>query len=383
MKKAAIAVVIVALLAGGYLAYRHLAAQGQRETVVVRRGTITATVETIGKVRATRQTQLSLPFGGVVRQVVPIGERVSAGDVLLELDTISAEQSVRQAQLMLDLRRRQLDEARAGPKPEDVEIAEANLRKAALAKQVAQAAYDKVAGEPDAATSAQALALQQAAADYQISQANYRRVTAGTSAAELAALETQVETAQIALERAQAGLEATRLTSPLTGTVVMVAAVPGELVPGYRPLLAVADLTALEIGAEVDEIDVAEVQPGQRVAIRLDAFPGQTLTGTVRSLAPAAMPQRGSTVYEAAVDFDPGGLPLRLGMGANLKITTLEKVGVLLVPNHAVQPVGRKKILKVLDGGRVREVEVITGLSNESETEIVSGVEEGAVVLVE
>jgi hypothetical protein len=101
------------------------------------------------------------------------------------------------------------------------------------------------------------------------------------------------------------------------------------------------------------------------------------------SLAPAASPQRGSTVYEAVVKFDAGSLALRLGMGANLKVITLEKEGVLLVPNRAVQPLGRRKVVKVLDGRSVREVEVITGLSNESETEIIEGLVEGQRILIE
>ena len=74
---------------------------------------------------------------------------------------------------------------------------------------------------------------------------------------------------------------------------------------------------------------------------------------------------------------------MRLGMGANLKIITLEKEGVSLVPHRAIQPIGRRKVVKVLDGRSVREVEVVTGLSNENETEIVDGLAEGQKILIE
>jgi hypothetical protein len=70
-------------------------------------------------------------------------------------------------------------------------------------------------------------------------------------------------------------------------------------------------------------------------------------------------------------------------MGANLKIITLEKEGVLLVPNQAIQPIGRRKVVKVVEGRSIREVEVVTGLSNESETEIIEGLTEGQKILVE
>jgi HlyD family secretion protein len=379
-----IGILVLAAVAGGYGWYRVGVARQGTNTVLVRRGTITATVETTGKVHSARQVELSLPFGGRVKGVaVSVGDQVEAGQLLLELEAPDAERQVREAELNLEIRQLQLDKARAGASSEEIEIAQANLRKAALAKQVAQAAYDEIANEENAETSPEALALQQATIDYQIAQRNYERLVNAPPADELAALEKQLESAQLALERAQAQWEEMQLMAPLAGTVVRVEVGEGEMVSAYRPVVVIADLTSLQIIAEVDEIDVAEVAPGQEVTIRLDAYPGQTLPGTIGSLAPAALPQQGSTVYEAVVEFDAEGLALRLDMGANLKIITLEKEGVLLVPNRAIQPIGRRRIVKVVDGRSIREVEVITGLSNESETEIVEGLAEGQKILIE
>lgn len=379
-----VGILILAVVAGGYGWYRVSATRRVSNTVLVRRGTITATVETTGKVRAARQVELSLPFGGRVRRViVSVGDEVEVGQLLLELEAPDAERQVREARLSLEIRQLQLDKARAGASPEEIEIAQANLRKAALAKQVAQAAYGEIADEENARTRSEALALQQATIDYQVAQNNYERLVNGPPTDELAILEKQLESARLTLERAQTQLEEMRLTTPLAGTVVHVEVSEGEMVSAYRPVIVIADLTSLQIIAEVDEIDVAEVAPDQKVEIGLDAYPGQTLSGTIVSLAPAALPQRGSTVYEAIVGFDAEGLALRLDMGANLKIVSLEKEGVLLVPNRAIQPIGRRKVVKVLDGRSIQEVEVITGLSNESETEIVEGLAEGQRMLIE
>jgi HlyD family secretion protein len=383
-----IGILILAAAAGGYGWYRIGVARQVASTVLVRRGTITATVETTGKVRSARQVELSLPFGGRVKKVaVAVGDRVKAGQLLLELDAPDAERQVREAELNLEIRQLQLDKARAGASTEEIEIAQANLRKAALARQVAQAAYDEVAApyekSENAGTSPEALTLQQATIDYQIAQRNYEKLVNGPPTDELKALEKQLESAQLTLERARAQLEEMRLITPLAGTIVRVEASEGEMVSAYRPVVVIADLTSLQIIAEVDEIDVAEVAPGQKAEIRLDAYPGPTLPGTIVSLAPAASPQQGSTVYEAVVEFDAEGLALRLGMGANLKIITLEKESVLLVPNRAIQPIGRRRVVKVVDGRSIREVEVVMGLSNESETEIVEGLAEGQKILLE
>lgn len=379
-----IGILVLAAVAGGYGWYRVGVTRRVSSTVLVRRGTITATVETTGKVRSARQVELSLPFGGRVKRVaVAVGDEIEAGQLLLEMEAPEAERQVREAELNLEIRQLQLDKARAGASPEEIEIAQANLRKAALAKQVAQAAYDEIAAEENAEASPEALALQQANIDYQIAQRNYERLANAPPTDDLSTLEKQLESAQLALERAQAQLEEMRLIAPSATTVVRVEASEGEMVSAYRPVIVMADLTSLQISAEVDEIDVAEVAPGQEVEIRLDAYPGQTLAGTIVSLAPAAWPQQGSTVYEAVVEFDAEGLALRLGMGANLKIITLDKEGVLLVPNRAIQPIGRRKVVKVLDRGSTREVAVVTGLSNESETEIVEGLVEGQRILIE
>jgi len=399
-----IGILVLIAAAGGYWWYRIGVTRQVANTVLVRRGTITATVETTGKVRSARQVGLSLSFGGRVKRVaVSVGDKVEAGQILLELEAPDAERRVREAELNLEIRQLQLDKARVGASSGEIEIAQANLRKAALAKQVAQAAYDEIAASyekrENAEASPEALALQQAAIDYQIAQRNYERLVNGPPTDELLALEKQLESAQLALERAQAQLQEMRLITPrrqpfdgaqdkaqdtaLAGTVVRVEASEGEMVSAYRPVVVIADLASLQIIAEVDEIDVAEVAPGQEVEIRLDAYPGQNLLGTIVSLAPAASPQRGSTVYEAVIEFDAEGLALRLGMGANLKIITLEKEDVLLVPNRAIQPIGRRRVVKVMDGRSIREVEVVTGLSNENETEIVEGLAEGQKVLIE
>jgi len=70
-------------------------------------------------------------------------------------------------------------------------------------------------------------------------------------------------------------------------------------------------------------------------------------------------------------------------MAANLTITTEKKENVLLVPNHAIQTLGRRKVVKRAEGHIVHQVEVTTGLSNLAETEIISGLNEGDILIVE
>lgn len=384
MKKLVVGVLILALLGGGYWAYRAVRGSRPANTAVVRRGTITASVEAMGVVRAAREAHLSLKMGGTVQRIfVQVGDEVEEGEVLLTLDTRELERRVREAELSLEVQRLQLAKARAGPSDAEIEIAKANLRRATVAREAAQADYDEIADEEDAATSPEAVALERAKADYERARAEFERAVEGATPEEIELLEKQVALAEVALEEAKARLAEAQIIAPFAGTVTAIEVREGENVGALVPLITLSDLTTLEIVAQIDEIDVAEVAVGQKVQIRLDAFPGEELAGTITRVAPAATTERGSTIYQAVVRFERTDLPLRLGMGANLRITTLEKADVLLVPNRAIQPIGRKRVVRVLEGGKVREVEVVTGLSNESETEIVEGLREGEVVLVE
>jgi multidrug efflux pump subunit AcrA (membrane-fusion protein) len=119
------------------------------------------------------------------------------------------------------------------------------------------------------------------------------------------------------------------------------------------------------------------------VEVRLDAFPGELLQGKLLRLFPAASTQRGTTVYPAIIEFDAKNLKVRVGMGANLKILTVEKKNVLIVPNRALKNVGTRKAVRVVAPGEPRDVIVEIGVTSGSETEIVSGLNEGDQILVQ
>jgi RND family efflux transporter MFP subunit len=293
------------------------------------------------------------------------------GDVILSLGADEATRRVKQADLNLQSRQLDLARAKAAPRDEDITIARANVQKATINVAAAEAAYT-------ASPNAQNDAVRQAArADLDIARASFNRVTNGPTQAEIDALQNTVTSAQIDLDSAKQSLSQTQLTAPFTSTVVEINVHVGELVGGFNPLATVADLTALEIAADIDEIDVANVQVGQSVQVRFDAFPGETFSGKLTRLFPAASTLRGTTTYAAVVDFDAKDSKVRPGMGANLKIQTVEKPGVLLVPNRALKNVGARKAVRVVAPGEPRDVIVETGATDGNETEIVSGVNEG------
>ncbi len=343
----------------------------------VRLGDISATATATGNVQSKKAAKLSLPASGTVASISKAeGDNVNAGDVILALRADDANRRVRQAELNLQNRQLDLERAKAAPRDEDIEIARANLQKATIGAAAADAAYA-------ASPTPQNDALRQASrADLDIARANFNRTVNGPTKEELDALQNAVTAAQLDLESARAALAQTRVTAPFTSTVTEIDTREGELVGGFNTLAAVADLTALQIAAQIDEIDVANVKVGQKVQVRFDAFPGEQFDGSLIRLFPAASTQRGSTVYGAIVDFNARGFQVRPGMGASLKILTVDKQGVLLVPNRALKNVGTRKAVTVVAPGPTRDEIVETGVTDGNNTEIVSGLKEGDQVLL-
>lgn len=345
--------------------------------VTIRRGDISASATATGNVQSKKAAKLSLPASGTVASISKSeGDSVNLGDVILALRADDANRRVRQAELNLQNRQLDLQRAKAAPRDEDIEIARANLQKATIASAAADAAYT-------ASSTAQNDALRQASrADLDIARANFNRTINGPTQEELDALQNAVTAAQLDLDSARAALGQTRVTAPFTSTVTEIDAHEGELVGGFNTLAAVADLTALQIAAQIDEIDVANIKVGQKVQVRFDAFPGEQFDGSLVRLFPAASTQRGSTVYGAIVDFNARGFEVRPGMGANLKVLTIDKQGVLLVPNRALKNVGTRQAVTVVSPGPTRDLIVETGVTDGNNTEIVNGLNEGDQILL-
>jgi HlyD family secretion protein len=147
---------------------------------------------------------------------------------------------------------------------------------------------------------------------------------------ETTALPTTAESALAAaradLAAARAALEHTRLRAPVAGTVLDVDARAGEMATPApeRPLVLLADLSALRVRAELDERDLGKVKVGQRAMVRANAFKDRTFSGTVRSIAqfvgPSRIGSRGPRtklsdvdVVQVVVDLEDSK-PLAVGM---------------------------------------------------------------------
>lgn len=329
-----------------------------------------------GQVVPVRWMALSFQNDGRLAELaVQVGDVVQAGDVLARLDAEALELEVQAARDNLATQEAQLavtmegatapqiaaaqaeymaalaqyEQLKAGPTEDELIVAKADMEKAAIALQKAQAEYDQVAWVPGVSALPQSAALQQASVDYERARANYQilitppdeaqlkeaeseiaaaraqleSLQAGPSAAQIELARSQVAQAQTALAQAQLRLEQVTLIAPshvISYTITDIAAKEGEIVGAGDPLITLADLTEFQVETtDLDEWGAAKVMIGQGVEVRLVALYGQILPGRVISLAPQAtvLPTE-DVVYKAIIALDRQSPALRWGMTARI-----------------------------------------------------------------
>jgi HlyD family secretion protein len=327
----------------------------KEQFVEVVRGDLMVSVSGSGNIAVTNEANLAFGSGGKIDKIyVDEGDEVSKGEVLAKLDTSALELALTQAEVALIQVQAALVQARVAR-----DEAEYNLNQL---KKVLHASHDRVKLAESALEAAEAA---------------------------LEAAEAQLEAAEQAVAEAQKQLDETSITAPFDGIVANVHAEEGDIIPSPtmspRTIIHLTDPTSMELDAEVDEIDIPEVKLGQRAIIEIDALPAVLLEGEVTAISTLSMEMGGVVLYEVTTSFDvPEDVGLKAGMSATADIIINERSNILLVPSRAItQDSQGNPIVKVVVNEETEERPVVTGISDGFDTEIIDGLNEGEVVVVE
>lgn len=164
------------------------------------------------------------------------------------------------------------------------------------------------------------------------------------AALELANAEAQVVTAEVAVENARIAVDDTEIRAPVSGTVIakpvekgQVISSPTQDVGGGTLLLTMADLSAVQIRALVDETDIGKVRPGMAAMVTVAAYPNQPFGGEVVKIEPQAVVDQNVTMFAVLISIsNPEGLLLP-GMNAEVEISVAARQNVLAVPIMALR----------------------------------------------
>ncbi|MCZ6691901.1 MAG: efflux RND transporter periplasmic adaptor subunit [Planctomycetota bacterium] len=359
-------IVILGVLVGGVFALKltvfikepvevslHLVGKGLVERTV--------TNSRAGTVKTRRRSRLSPEVSGRIMEI-PFreGKRVEEGDVLVRLDPSSAMAALHLGKMQLETAGAEVEEVRA------------------RREQVARELERKTKLFEDGAIS------EEIVDDFR---SRYKVIVAAVTAAEA-----RVETARAAVDRALVEKEKTEVRAPFPGVVSAVYAEVGELAtpmnsPGdiaitSGPILEVVNLDRLYVRAEIDEVDMGELEEDLPVRITLDPFPDTSFAGRVTRVAPivSAIQERNRTV-EIEVVFDRpedtnGLLP---GTSADVEVILESRDDSVRIPSHALLEGDR---VLMLNGSHLVARNLEIGLRNWDFVEVISGLEEGEQVVV-
>lgn len=203
------------------------------------------------------------------------------------------------------------------------------------------------------------------------------------------------------LQQAQTNLGYATITSPVDGVVLSREVEEGQTVASSfetPTLFTIArDLTDMRVIADVDEADIGEVREGERVTFTVDAYPDDTFTGTVTQVRQEGNTEDNVVTYEVVISAPNKDLKLKPGLTANVTIYTLDKPGVLSVPNKALRFTPAKELIgdaQVKDckgenkvwtfSGNVFQAHPVkVGISDGINTELLGGIEKGTKVVTE
>ena len=198
-----------------------------------------------------------------------------------------------------------------------------------------------------------------------------------------------VALAKQSLNDAQKDIDEATITAPLTGVVANVYVKEGDLIPAPtmapQTIFHLIDPTSMELIVEMDEIDVPDVKLAQEAIIEIDALPDDEFEGRVTTIYPLPTTVGGVVLYNVKIKFDvPSDSGIKVGMSASADIITDKRSNALLVPSRAIKEDEQgNPIVRVIADEQTQERQVVTGISDDLETEIISGLTEGEMVLVE
>ncbi len=270
------------------------------------------------------------------------------------------------------------------PDQADVDAARAQVELATANLQSAEADLADVLAGPDPMdVDASRKKVELAAANVEDLKERLAEVAAGADPLVVSLREGDVAAAKSALDAGHQQLAESVITAPWDGIVTTVRIEEGEEVSLGVAAIVMVDPTVVQVAGTIDEIDVLFVRIGAETSVSMDAFPGQSLSGTVTDIGTQATNQQGVVSYPITVEIQTQGLEFPEGMSAVASVVITEERNVLLVPIDALFGTFDQPELQVMNGGTLESRGIVLGNTDEFWAVVESGANEGEMVVLE
>ena len=349
--------------------------------IKVTRGDVVRSVVASGRIATPYRVDIGAQVTGVVAKIpVEQGQKVKAGEVLIELDAAEAQATVRQARTAVEqaqARLRQVRELQLPVAEQGVKQAEINADNAARQLQrqqelnakgfIGQAALDDARKARDLA-------------DAQLKSAQRQVETATPRGSDTALAQAALDQARANLELAQARLGYATIRAPHTGTLIARGIERGDVVQPGKILMVLAPEGETQAVLQIDERNLGLIRLGQKARVAADAFPKDVLAAEVVYINPAVDAKTASVEVKVRIPAPPAHLTQDMTVSVDIEVA--REKGALRVPAAAVRDASLASpwVLRVA-AGRAERVEVKTGLAGNNIIQIASGLAEGDLVV--
>ena len=348
-KKKYTLIAIILVVGGGYYWYSKAHAtptQLQYVTAAAEKGILTTSVSGSGNVIVDQSVNIDPTITGTVTNLsVGVGDKVKKGQTLFMIINDQLGISADQAAVAYSQAKGSLESAKASEKQAkyDLEHNKAGLATKNILENKSESAQ---------------IALDSAKQNVSVAQAKYQ------SALDDSAKRTVV--------------------APMNGTINAVNIKNGDdlskLSSGSSrqvPMI-IGDMATMKAQIQINEVDVPNMQLGQKVMMTFNSVSGLTVSGKVEKIDSLGTISQGVVNYNATISFDTLDARIKPGMSVSASVITGVKQDVIIVPNSAVKTQGNANYVEVLNSGTTpQQVTVQTGAVNNTDTEIVSGINIG------
>ncbi|MBL8267736.1 efflux RND transporter periplasmic adaptor subunit [Steroidobacter sp.] len=333
---------------------------------------IEATVLAAGILEASRMVSVGAQVSGQIKSLrVKLGDKVKAGDAIAEIDAITQENELRNAQAALASVKAQRS------------VQQASLKEASLAFERQRMMLAEEASSR---------------ADFESAEAVLQ-----STRAQIEALDAQIEQASARVDTALANLSYTKIRAPMDGTVVALVAKEGQTVNANQSaptIVKLAKLDVMTVSAEISEADVIRVRPGQTVYFTILGDPLKRYYAKLRTVEPApesiqsettssasssASSTTKATYYNGLFEVPNPNSELRISMTAQVSVVLGEAKGALTIPSSALgerDSDGAHLVTVIGDDGTPSQRRVTIGIDNNVNAQVLEGVSEGEKVVV-
>jgi HlyD family secretion protein len=375
------AVILAVVVFSGWMKLHNGGGVAVRAETVVRQD-ISSIIATNGKIEPVQNFEAHAPAPATVKRVLVIeGDRVKAGQLLVQLDDADARAQAAKALALLRAAEADLQAIQSGGTHEEVLINRAQLTKAQTERDEARRNLEALQRlqQTGGASAAEVQGAQQrvskAEADVQLLES---KLNGRFSTPEVAKVQAFAAQARAAYAAAQDLLKNTNIHADLPGTVYQLPVKPGAYVSSGQPLVQVADLAKVQVRAFIDEPEIGRLAKGQRVEVKWDAIPGRTWEGTV-SRVPTVVTTVGTrTVGEITCEVPNPDRKLLPNVNVNVNIITAHSSNTITVARESVHNTGGKRYVYRIIDDKLQSKEVETGITSLTRVEVVRGVEPGA-----